>query len=217
MKTTIQTLLFAIAICGCAPRDKNSDVFRQENSDYVLLIAVSEEVTESDHAYQYMLMAIDKYFQDRIGTNDQIMIARIEGIRPLVWKGTPRALRKDFPNPESFRQAVLASGRETGSLNDGLVRSLKMVMKTYSVAKGKAKAVTMIMSSMNDPQPSAESDARFIEQLVKYWQAGGQIAFYFVDQLRIEDIEEKTVKAGMTEWVSIEPDANGYPYLPEFE
>ena len=67
-----------------------------------------------------------------------------------------------------------------------------MVMKTYSVAKGKAKAVTMIMSSMNDPQPSAESDARFIEELVKYWKAGGQVAFYFVDQLRIEEIEEKT-------------------------
>lgn len=217
MKTTIQIMVLAIAICGCTPREKSGDVFRQEEGDYVLLIAVSEEVTESDHAYQYMLMAIDKYFQDRIGTNDQIMIARIEGIRPLVWKGTPRALRKDFPNPEAFRQAVLASGRETGSLNDGLVRSLKMLMKTYSVANGKAKAVTMVMSSMNDPQPSEDSDARFIEYLVKYWQAGGRIAFYFVDQLRIEDIEEKTVKAGMSDWITIESDANGYPSLPEFE
>ena len=217
MKTAILLQLCAFALIGCTPRDKGGSVFRQEASDYVLLIAVSEEVTESDHAYQYILMAIDKYFQDRIGTSDQIMIARIEGVRPLVWKGTPRALRREFPNPESFRKAVLASGKETGSLNDGLARSLRMVMKTYSVAKGNAKAVTMVMSSMNDPQPSEESDAHFIESLVEYWKSGGQIAFYFVDQLRIEEIEEKTLKAGMTEWLPIESDANGYPYLPEFE
>ncbi len=217
MKAKILIPFLAFALLGCTEREKSSDVFRQESSDYVLLIAVSEEVTNSDRAYEYILMAIDKYFQDRIGTNDQILIARIEGIRPLVWKGTPRELRKEFPNPTAFRQAVLASGRETGSLNDGLVRSLNTIMKTYSVAQGDAKAVTMVMSSMNDPQPSAESDERFIEALVKYCQAGGQIAFYFVDQLRIEEIEEKTTKAGMGAWTTIEPDAYGNPPLPEFE
>ena len=70
---------------------------------------------------------------------------------------------------------------------------------------------------MNDPQPSEESDARFIESLVAYCQSGGQIAFYFVDQLRIEEIEEKTIKAGMTAWIPIEPGENGFPPLPEFE
>ena len=220
MRSRSQLLASLIAVClltgGCKPRDKNRSVFRQEPCDYVLLIAVSEEVTNNDRAFEFVCYAIDQYFQDRgPGANDQVIISRIEGERPLVWQGTPRNLRLEFPSAEEFRRH-LSGTKAPGSLHDGLSRSIKLLLETYSVSQSKAKAVTMVLSDMNDDHPSAEANDRFIDTLVDYCRRNGAIGFYFCDQLRFEEVREKTKKAGLG-WVTLEPDVHGRPPLPSFE
>lgn len=202
-------------IAGCERRNKERSVFQQEACAFVLLIAVSDDVVANDDAYLFILKTIDKYFQDRIGTADQVIVARIEAERPLVWQGTPRTLRQKFPNAAEFRRH-LTGPKAPGSLHDGLTRSFGLLMETYSIKKGNAKAVTMILSDMNDDQPSTEANERFIDALVSYCKRGGQLAIYFCDQLRFEEIRAQTKKAGF-DWVTLELDVHGDPPLPSFE
>jgi hypothetical protein len=208
--------LLLLALCnGCKAREKDKSVFHQEAGDYVLLIALSDDIAKNERSYRFILEAIDRYFLNRIGTKDSVMLARIEGSRPLIWKGPPRSLRHEFPDPDSLRKSLLTSQREEGSLHDGLVRSLKLLTRDYGVVQGKTRAVTMVLSDMNDKKPSEESDRRFIETLIDYVKAKGEIAFYFVDQLRIQQIEEKTKEAGL-KWCDIQPQEGRDIPLPEF-
>ena len=207
------------AIVGCERRE-TADVspFDQEPSDFVLLIAVDGDyVTDKPKAYELVTRAIDKYFHDRIGGHDQVIISQLSGNKePLLWQGTPQHLRQEFPSQESFR-SFLASHCDKGSrINDGIAESLDYVMRTNSVADGKAKTVAMILSDMIDDQPpSKRSDERLMKALIRYAKRGG-IGFYFVNQKRMADIEEKMERAGFR-FRTLESDIHGRPPLPNFE
>ena len=176
-----------------------------------------EYMTEDGKAYDFALRAIDRYFTDRVGGNDQIIITQLSGSQPLLWQGTPQQLRRDFPDRNAFRDYLIAHADQNGSrINDGVAESLDYVLNTYSVARGKAKTISLILSDMLDNHPDQDaSEKRFIDALARY-ASRGAIAFYFCDQAKLSDIRKKTEQAGFR-WCIIECDIRGNPPLPAFE
>lgn len=218
-------LLLVLLGCtlGCERRDMaGSSPFQQDACDYVVLIAIDvsgsfgEFMAEDGKAYEFALSAIDRYFNDRVGSNDQIIITQLSGSDPLLWQGTPHQLRKDFRDPKAFRDYLVAHADQQGSrINDGLAESLDYVLSTYSLAHGNAKTVALILSDMVDNQPDQQaSDQRLIDALTRYARRGA-IGFYFCDQSRLADIRKKMQKAGVR-WYILEGDIHGNPPIPSF-
>jgi hypothetical protein len=212
-------LAFVPGCGGCQRRDAaNASPFQQEASEYVLLIAIDADyVKDNPKAFDFMAYALESYFQERIGSNDQVILAQMSGSkRPLLWQGTPQALRREFADHAAFRKFLLAHAESGSRINDGIAESLNYLMRTYSVAKGKAKSVALIVSNMIDDQPAVdESEPRLMESLINYGHRGA-MGFYFVDQTRMADIIDKMEKAGFR-FYTLEPDFHGRPALPSFE
>ena len=218
-------LLLLVLLTGCERRETaNVSPFQQEPCDYVLTIAIDlsdgfrEYMTADGKAYDLVLRAIEKYFRDRIGGHDQIIITQLSGNkRPILWQGTPQQLQREFPDSNAFREYVLAHATPHGCrLNDGIADSIDYTLRMNSVARGNAKSALMILSKMLDDQPEqVSSDARLMKALTTYAHRG-YIGFYFVDQLRMADITEKLEKAGFT-MHTLECDFHGRPPVPSFE
>lgn len=219
--TRLALLPFLLAVfVGCQRRDTSAKVtWEQEPTKYTLLIVADIEVVKSDpRSYDFVIHAIDRYASDRMGEHDQVIISQISGNdRPLLFQGTPRELRRAMPNHEEFRNYLIAHSDPGRRLHEGLAESFDYVLNTSSVSRGKAVPVTLIISSMKEGENEASaSKERFINALIKYHQAGGQMAFYFCDQQRMAWVREQTAKAGMT-WTLLEGNPNGHPPLPSFE
>ena len=219
-------LLSMLLVCalGCDKRDSaGRSPFEQGTCDYIVLIAIDlsgsfgELIADDGKAYDFALRVLDRYFHDRVGGNDQIIITQLSGSNPLLWQGTPRQLRQDFRTPDAFRDHLLARADPTGSrINDGLAESLDYVLGTHSVAHGNAKTIALVLSDMLDNQPdNAASEQRLLDALTRYARRGA-IGFYFCDQYRLADIRKKTRDAGF-EWCIIEGGFHGEPPLPSFD
>ncbi len=212
-------LTLIVCILGCERRN-TADVspFEQEPCDFVLLIAVDGDfIKEKTKAYELVTHAIDKYFHDRIGGHDQVIISQLSGNqRPLLWQGTAHQLRREFPSQEAFRQFLVSHCDAGSRINDGIAESIEYVMRTNSIANGKAKSVALILSDMIDDQPnSADNDSRLMNALISYGRRGS-IGFYFVDQVRMADVQKKMEQAGFR-FSCLECDIHGHPALPNFE
>jgi hypothetical protein len=176
-----------------------------------------EYMAKNGKGYEFLQRALDKYFSDRIGGNDQIVITQLSGGHPLLWQGTPHQLRLDFPDQNVFRDYLLSHADQNGSrINMGLAESLDYVLHTHSVAQGKAKTIALVLSDMLDNHPDQDaSEQQFLDALTRYARRGA-IAFYFVDQYKMAQLRKKTEQAGFR-WSIIEGDIHGNPPLPSYE
>ena len=204
---------------GCARHDTSQSVtFEQEAVDYTLLIIADIDVIKSNpRAFDFVTYAVDHYFQERVGTHDQIIISGLSGNkRPLLFHGTPSDLRQQMPTEEAFRKYLLDRSDPGRRINDGIADSLDYLAHTSSVKSGGAAPIALIVSSMIDGQPeSQESDGRVMAELIKFGKAGGTMAFYFCDQTRMGAVRERMEKAGFG-WEILECDIHGRPPLPTY-
>lgn len=217
--------IFIITNLGCERRDPASaSPFHQDPADYVLLVAIDmsgsfrEYMTETGRAYEFILHALDRYFRDRLGGQDQVIITQLSGNnRPLLWQGTPQRLRREFPDPSAFRDYLIAHADANSSrINDGIAESLDYVLHSQSVARGDAKTVALILSDMDDTHPQQDkSDVRLASALSTF--AGrGKVGFYFCCQERLGDMRSKMTQAGINDYV-LECDIHTQPPLPSFD
>ncbi|MBI1313258.1 hypothetical protein GC176_18355 [bacterium] len=216
----VSMLCCIVWLAGCERREHSSmaPVIQRESCDYVLMLAVDVETIRSNpRAFEFIQQAVETYFQERIGGNDQIIITQLSGNdRPLLWQGTPQHLLEEFEDAESFKNYLIGASSPGRRINQGLADSLNYVLDTFSVKKGKAKTVTLIVSSMLDDQPQgSDSDAQLMDSLIEYGHRGG-LAFYFCDQSRMDYVRDKMEEAGFG-WTILECDIYGRPPLPEFE
>ena len=217
--------LCVLLMTGCEKIDESQfSPLQPESCEYVVMVAIDMSssfggyMAEDGKAYEFMQQVVERYFRDRIGGNDQIIITQLSGNkRPLLWQGTPFQLRKDFPNKAAFRDFLIAKANPNGSrINDGIRESLRYLLHTHSVGRGNAKTVALILSDMEDSfEDQEESDQRLIDSLTNYAKRGS-IGFYYCSQDRLEDIENKLEQAGISMYV-LECDIHGNPPLPSFD
>src|SRR5665213_2803801 len=166
MNRAIPLVAILLAL-GCQKRTGRPPVVENEN-DYVLAVLIdlsgsfSREFAERGKAHSFLLRIVDTYFRDRIGTNDQIIIAQISAAdRSLLWQGTPLELRREFPSAAKFRDFLLSKADPTGSLvHDALTQTCDYVMSQPSVASGRAKSAVFVLSDMEDngPEPGESKE-----------------------------------------------------------
>lgn len=223
--TLFITLMLLLLFTGCERRSPaTTSALQQETSDYVLLVAVDlsgsflDFLTADGRAHEFLLQTIDQYHRAGIGGDFQIIITQLSGNRrPLLWQGTPRQLRQDFVDPDAFRQFLQSHADPDASrLNDGIAESLDYALHTYSVAKGKAKAVALILSDMNETfDPGPESDARLVDALTRFAHRG-EVGFYYCDQQRMAVVRDMMQQADISMY-HLECDIHGRPPLPSFD
>jgi len=212
--------------CGCERRRETQQTVsvEEDNSEYVVAVLVDlsgsflDKMTSGGEAHQFMLSLLDRYFRERIGTNDQIILAQISGNpdRALLWQGTPMELRKQFADPSKFSEFLRAKAEPQGScVHNALAQTVEYVMSQPNVSKCKARSAVFVMSDMLDNSPQGEtSRARAMEVLGRYGALGGTVCLYFVEQTLIpiwqRDLEATGLQFAVTSEIR-------RPTLPSFE
>ena len=211
--------------CGCERRrETRAFVTTEEDSEYVIAVLVDlsgsflDRMTEGGQAHDFMLALLDRYFRERIGTNDQLILAQISGTpdRSLLWQGSPFELRKQFPTARAFSDFLRSKADPQGScVHNAVVQTVEYVMNIPSVSNRKAKSAVFVLSDMIDNGPKGSmSRGGVVKVLSDYAKLGGAFFFYFVDQTLIPVWMADLKKAGLD--CNVVPDIRR-PVLPNFE
>jgi len=222
--------LLAVLLCltlatGCEKRaDTRSAMFADEESEFVIavLIDLSEsfepQMTEGGQAYAFLMSLLDRYFRQRIGTDDQLILAQISGSsdRALLWQGSPTDLRKQFPDPKTFSTFLQSKANARGScVHDSIVQTVEYMTNEPSVANGKARSALFVLSDMVDSGSNeVASRARAIDAIRQLANVGGTFGFYFVDQTVLMSWKRELQKVGVE--FSLTSDFR-QPSLPNFD
>jgi hypothetical protein len=221
-------LLFACGLLlatGCERRrDTQPIAVVDDDPEYVVAVLVDlsgsflDKITEGGHAHDFLLALIDRYFRDRIGTNDQIILAQISATpdRALLWQGSPLELRKAFPNPRAFADFLRSQADPQGSeVHNALAQTVEYVMTQPSVSNRKAKSAVFAMSDLHDTSSEpVVSRNRAIDVLCEYGKLGGTVCLYFVDQTLVPVWQRELKKTGLEFTVASEIRR---PTLPSFD
>jgi hypothetical protein len=210
---------------GC-DRRRESKTFAVPGDESECVIAVLvdlsgsflDRMTEGGEGHEFLLSLLDQYFRDRIGTNDQVILAQISATvdQSLLWQGTPLELRQQFPDAHAFSEFLRSKADPQGScVHNAIVQTVEYVMSLPNVANGKSKSALFVLSDLIDNGPqSGASRGQVIEVLSQYFKRGGESFFYFVDQRLIPVWHRDLQKAGLE--FSLLPDIRR-PSLPHFE
>ena len=217
--------LLLLLACGCERRRETQPMADVgDDSEYVIAVLVDlsgsffDKMTHGGEAHRFLLSLLDRYFRERIGTNDQIILAQISGSRDraLLWQGTPMELRKQFANPSQFAEFLRSKADPDGScVHSALQQTVEYVTSQPNVSVRKARSAVFVLSDMLDSTPDeAISRARAIEVLDQYGTLGGMVCLYFVDQTLIPVWQKELSGTGLQFAVTSEIRR---PTLPSFE
>jgi hypothetical protein len=211
-----------------APRDRTSreePVFEEQTHDSTLTIILDlstscEQLMSPDgQGYELMLKLIDRYFRSRLGTGDQLILAKICGNdRALLWEGTPLELRRRFRSASSFRQFLLDHADPNGSrVYAGVTRAVEYALARQGKSATEAKNACLILSDFVENDPTQKGSAgKMFETLAKYSEAGGAIGFYFVDQAICPYLEKHLAEHGIKNFC-VQSEVVASPVLPNLD
>ncbi|MCA9078108.1 MAG: hypothetical protein KDA93_23970 [Planctomycetaceae bacterium] len=224
--TILISILVIGLLSGCGPRrePQAQSTFQQEDCEYVVTVLLDlspsffNEMTEGGQAYNFNAALLDHYFRERLGTNDQLIIAQISGEkRALLWQGTPLQLRQKFPSATAFGEFLRSNANPNGSLvHDAIAATVDYVLADPNVASGRAKSAIFVLSDMADNGSSEDSEERALDSLKAFGRVGGIVGMYYVDQRLVPDWRTKLKDAGIRE-SCVEAEIVGTPTLPSFE
>jgi hypothetical protein len=218
-------LCLLLLISGCHPRlDISESIITPHEGEYLVSILIdlsgsfSEMMATDGHAYDFLLQILDRYFRDRIGTNDQIVISQISGgtNRSLLWQGTPVELRQRFPTADAFRVFLLSKADAAVSrVYDALSQTVEYTMSDSNVVSGKAKSAVFCLTDMLDTSVD-QSKERAVKALNDYGRMGGVVGIYFCEQGQVAEWRQILTDAGIRN-SCVEPEFVGHPKLPSFD
>jgi hypothetical protein len=219
--------LIALVAGGCTPVGENGETaFSESDSEYLLAILIDlsgsfmEMMTEQGKAFQFTLAVLDRYFSDRSGLHDQIILAQISGQeRALLWQGSPFEMRKAFPNPKRFRDFLVQRADPRQSLvYEGITGCLRYLMADSRVLQKKVKSALLVVSDMIQNGPEiTRSRAKMVEALCEYGKCGGILGLYYVDQGKLPLWQEWLSKESGIREFRVQSEIIGKPSLPSFD
>lgn len=238
-------ILFGLVfLVGCgAKREEAGTPFQTKDTTYqvTLLFDMSGSfeplMAEQGKAYHFACQVVDRYFRDRIGMDDEMIVAKIAGSsRALLWQGTPQQLRQDFPTAAAFRDMLLAVERKAtidtfqevtdeqgnkylagSNIHQCITNTLDYAISEPGIADGKVKSAVFVCSDMLDSAPDPEKTKQeALESLTRFGQAGGVVGMYFVDQTLVGGWRTLLGGADIKHW-RVESEIASRPILPSFE
>jgi hypothetical protein len=233
LKTQVAILLIALLACGgcggpVGGDNGNADTASplvDDEVDYVVVIILDLSgsyqhlMVDQGKAYRFAMQVIDKYFRQRLGNNDRLVIAQVSATNSApLWEGTPLQLRQAFPDAATFKRHLLANSDPSGSrVHLGVCETLEYVMTDPRVASGKARTATFVLSDMEDNAPNtAASERRLVKAFSDYAKLNGVVGLYWVNFPLVARWQRNLSEAGYKKvWVIA--GIVEQPPLPDFE
>ena len=209
-------------LAGCDPPEQN--VFGERQTEYVLTILLDLSPSFAGQlvdggATDFMEAVLDRYFRHRAGSGDDlIVIAKISGDREaLLWRGTPRDLREQFPSPERLREFLFKNIDSSGSRS---MRPWWTPCATYWSTQmwqtARRKSALFVLSDMVESAADARASEEDVGRLLsEYGVKKGVVGLFFVKQSLVSHWRESLKRCGVRFTVSSEIERN--PPLPSFE
>lgn len=228
MKAFCILSLLVVAPIGCQKRIERPDyILKPDDGEYVLTILLdmsgsfSSMMADDGKAYAFVCQVLDKYFRDRLGTQDRLILAQLSGNeRALLWQGTPAELRQEFASASEFRDFLMAKADPNSSLiHAGLAQAVEYSLEDPVVVSGKGKPAVFVLSDMLDTSVESEqSKKRAVAALADFGKKGGVVGIYYVDTLLCSQWRQIVRDAGFSPaHYRVEADIVGRPALPNFD
>lgn len=176
-------------------------------------------MAEDGRAYRFTLRVIDRYFRDRIGSDDKIIIGQLSGSdSPMLWEGTPAQLRRTFPSADAFRDFLVSHANPAGSrIHDGIADALDYLLDYPGITSGETQSAMFVMSDMLDTTGDCgESKDRMLKLLAAYGRQDVSVGLYWVHQSLVLQWRTHLQDAGIRHFV-VESQIVADPPLPSFE
>lgn len=216
----------AMCIAGCRKRVERPEfAFGSDDGEFVLTVVIDMSssfqgmMARDGKAWDFMCQVVDKYFRDRIGSSDKLIIAQLSGSdKAVLWQGTPLQLRRDFASGAAFRNWLSSCADPRGSLvYDGIVQAVEYTLSDPIMESGKGKAAVFILSDMVDTSDSDQASERAVEALAAIGRDRGVVGLYFVDVKLCSKWRRMLTDAGIpASHMHVEAEVVGSPLLPTF-
>lgn len=221
--------LLTLVLIGCERRstDQGSPLPDQD-SEYLLAVVIDMSGSFADQmqadngkAYRFFLEVVDRYFRNRVGANDRLILTQLSGSggkRALLWDGEPRALQQDFPDAKAFHAFLLKHADPSGSrVHDALADTIDYLVAYPGVASGKSHSAVFVLSDMleNSANPQQSKD-RALRALATYARHRGVVGMYWVEHGLVPEWRAQLRDAGLKSFV-VESDIVSRPQLPTFD
>ena len=228
MRSLYALIVVAIVLmtaAGCEKRREAAKTLVADDTRYIMTILLDfsgsfeHMMADGGKAYEFALAVLDKYFRDRIGSDDKLIIAQISGNdRALLWQGTPVQLRQEFSSPQAFAEFLRAKANPGGSLvHEAIARTIEYVNSEPTIANGKWQAALFVLSDMNSNGDKSDSKERALAALTEFGKEhGGVVGMYYVDQTLVAPWRQDLRTAGIKEFC-VESEIVGKPNLPNLE
>lgn len=231
-RTFLSTIGSAITLgtVGCESRkvrdrEGNALIIPSQADDddgYILVITLDlsgsyqQLMTKDGKAFEFLTNVCDQYLRNRVGTNDEIIIAQLsKTVKPLVWQGTPQDLREEFEDAEDFRRMLIRKSDPAGSrVYDGIADVIDYVTQHPGVPSRQKRVVFLCLSDMDDNASSGP--VRMVRSLKTLAQTKSVAGFYWVDQTHVAATKKFLVDAGFRTFV-VESEIKSRPPLPVFQ
>jgi hypothetical protein len=225
----LSLLLSVIASVGCekvTPADLASpSPIATDDPEYILVIMLdlsgsfARLADEKDgRAYRFTTGAVDKFFRQRLGNNDRVIIGQLSATtKSLLFDGSPRALRQRFPSAKEFGQFMRSQSNHGGSrIHLGISEALDYLMDFPGVATGKTKTALFVLSDLEDNFPDSDKTrGNVMQSLATYTRMGGIAGFYYVS-MQYLSLWRKEIRDAKIRNVVLEPEISD-PKLPTFD
>lgn len=212
-------LALACLTCACTPRiETASRLLERQEHEYVVTILLDmsgsfmDLMCEQGAAYAFAMQVIQRYFHDRIGSQDRLVIAQISGIdQALLWEGSPHELRRQFPTARDFAAYLRSKSNPGGSaVHKAIHDSVE-----YVLDKDTGHSAVFVLSDMIDTGPK-DGRQQALQMLEKFARKKGVVALYYVAPELVSEWKADLAKAGFDEF-RVESAIVQRPTLPNFE
>jgi hypothetical protein len=169
-------------------------------------------------AYRFALKVLDDMFRSRAGNKDRVVIAQISGKydKPLLWAGSPRDFKRDFPSARVFQDYLVSRSSPDGSpVYRGMADSIEYVVSLHERNPG-MQSLCLVFSDFldNDPETTTQEE-RLLTNLREYRKYGPGIGLYWIDGSLRGQWQKRLTQCGFQG--VIETDIVSYPEVPKFE
>lgn len=200
--------------------------FAGADHEYVLAFVLdmsgsfAERMQEDDgRAYQFFQQVAERFFMNRIGANDRVVIAQLSADeRTLLWEGTPGSLMQRFPGPTEFSEFLLTHSHPGGShVYSAMAETLDYLMAMPGVSPTDTRVLTVVLSDMrSEGEDEQEGRSEVLASLKEYGKLNGALGLYWVGQERLLEWQQLLTESGVQHF-HIESEIVDSPLLPEFE
>lgn len=183
--------------CAPAPQEEFSAAKTLNPDEQRMVLVVGLDVSGSfrsflfngeGRAFKYTRNSLAKYFQANAGENARVVLVQLgePGKAAIIFEGSPKTFRREFPDAETFKKFVLGRSGGGGSrLFLSMAESLEYVMDQYS--EPGTRHLAMFMTDMIDTE--GDPNGRLVKALTKYHQRGGGVGLYWIDDAAVEEVK----------------------------